>query len=761
MWYQIDCALSHSWTDEHITGFADDFHFRWELGSYQQCRQVGLDIDAVFRVLKQHGLQINPSKSSFLVEVRGSDAEKWLRKHRFRNKSDDGWSFRFNLSTREEVPIVKSFRYLGVILSYHCFEDETLRYRVEMAQSHRNRLAKVLQGRGGLGLSQRRRIWLVCVQTSQLYGLCVTGITPAGLKRLHIQMMKHVRAFAKSPRHLTQESDHELLRRLGVVGPLEALLKQVTGVLERHSAGARLPSYGQDSLLGRLRRLRADLLSMRPEEKVAVPAPAACSLQEMPQDTPQFACQVCSQVFPTLHQVKTHEDRFHKKFAPKRELGNKADCSLNGLPTCKFCRKEFSKWHPLQRHIRENRCPGLRDEEAITQARSKSDPAKEDAGDEGMVASGHAVWKQAELVSQSVLKPVAQWESVLALQQPRRWEVIVKLPGVVEHLRHRCALCDQWIAKANGVRKHLQVVHANEWKQHAQTIQHWARSWSGVIRSPCPVCGVKVVDVRQHAGSCVVMFQAALLQLIFSGGRDADEHPLQVDARGERCGHGGCGRATDPSCIQETEARSVQQSRIGQGPGQGQRQAWGSEDTSELREVVKKLGNMVLRNAETINRIEYDTCFLLQLSTKPHPGTVIPSMFKVAREWRKMREENPQALQQSLRQVTLLCLVKEVQARASLTLQTPAARKEAERLETDLGPSEKDQRPGHDPRPLASGGLQHSSGEVAEVCHGVGSDQVSHRTSRISRSLSCWMCLSGTLSSTICYLRGRSSVCSA
>ena len=193
------------------------------------------------------------------------------------------------------------------------------------------------------------------------------------------------------------------------------------------------------------------------------------------------------------------------------------------------------------------------------------------------------------------------------------------------------------------------------------------------------MCGVKVVDVRQHAGSCVVMFQAALLQLIFSGGRDADEHPLQVDARGERCGRGGCGRATDPSCIQETEARSVQQSRIGQGPaatrvtGAKQPADLGFEDTSELREVVKKLGNMVLRNAETVNRIEYDACFLMQLSTKPHPGTVIPSMFKVAREWRKMREENPQALQQSLRQVMLLCLVKEVQARASLTLQTPAA----------------------------------------------------------------------------------------
>ena len=43
--------------------------------------------------------------------------------------------------------------------------------------------------------------------------------------------------------------------------------------------------------------------------------------------------------------------------------------------------------------------------------------------------------------------------------------------------------------------------------------------------------GSKLIDARQHAGLCVVMFQAALLQLIFSEGCAADEHPLQVDAR--------------------------------------------------------------------------------------------------------------------------------------------------------------------------------------------------------------------------------------
>ena len=105
-----------------------------------------------------------------------------------------------------------------------------------------------------------------------------------------------------------------------------------------------------------------------------------------------------------------------------------------------------------------------------------------------------------------------------------------------------------------------------------------------------------------------------------------------------------------------------------------------SEDSSDLRGLVRHLGHMVLRQAEALNRLEYDTCFLLMLETKPHPGTVIPSLFKVAASWRKQKEENPAALQQTLRQVMLTCLIKEVQARAELTLKTPSARKEAERL---------------------------------------------------------------------------------
>ena len=82
VWSQLDALAGSLWNAEHTTGYADDFHFQWELSAYKQCRQVGLDIDMIFSTLQAHGLQINPEKSHFLVEVRGSDAEKWLRKHK-------------------------------------------------------------------------------------------------------------------------------------------------------------------------------------------------------------------------------------------------------------------------------------------------------------------------------------------------------------------------------------------------------------------------------------------------------------------------------------------------------------------------------------------------------------------------------------------------------------------------------------------------------------------------------------------------------
>ena len=468
---------------------------------------------------------------------------------------------------------------------------------------------------------------------------------------------------------------------------------------------------------------------------------ASATLVPLPDDTPMYACQVCGQHFPTLHQVKTHEGRFHKQFAPQRDLTNKASYSLDGLPTCRFCRQAFVRWTSLQRHIRLNRCPGLRVTSSTGQTcdrETHSDASAPLTRPGPDTESKAAVWTLDRPLAQSALHPVLHWSSVLELAPPRRWEDIVKLPGVVDYLRRHCGLCGQWIAKTNGVRKHLRESHRSERERHAERIEHWTRSWSKVITRPCPVCSANVVDIRQHGGSCVVMQQAALVQLCLSGCK-ADERPLQSDAGswgGCDGGRGDGARASEKAqaggARAEAEAKG-QRERQGQRPGQKGRGA-GSSDSSDLRLVVKQLGQLVLRQAEALNRLEYDTCFLLVLQTSPHPGTVIPSLFKVASAWKEKREHSPSDLTQSLKQVTLACLVKELTARADMTVNTPQ-NQEAGRGHgpvgwgslglSDLGPQAATECPGHIAEAGSCGGLSSSDINHAAVHPGGGTHKVS------------------------------------
>ena len=155
----------------------------------------------------------------------------------------------------------------------------------------------------------------------------------------------------------------------------------VDGMIRRHGACTGMPCFGRDALLDWLALQRASLEGLGRQSKRSTTEGAVRDLPghevadgmeqetadasgvvlvQLPDATPQYACQVCGQYFATLHQVKTHEGRFHQEFAPKREMSNKADYSIGGLPQCRFCRQSFSRWTALQRHIRNNRCPGLR-----------------------------------------------------------------------------------------------------------------------------------------------------------------------------------------------------------------------------------------------------------------------------------------------------------------------------------------------------------------------------------------------------------------
>ena len=123
--------------------------------------------------------------------------------------------------------------YLGVVVSYHQFELRTLQHRMKVANTQKHRLVKVLHSARAISLKHRIRDYLACIRSTTMYGLHAVGITPRVAARLSSFEIRHLRALARSPAHITRESNKQLLERLGVTSSLVYLSKLLEKRIER------------------------------------------------------------------------------------------------------------------------------------------------------------------------------------------------------------------------------------------------------------------------------------------------------------------------------------------------------------------------------------------------------------------------------------------------------------------------------------------------------------------------------------------------
>ena len=151
-------------------------------------------------------MQVNPTKSSLLLGLRGPLADKWLKRHVSRDRAGVR-HLRYGPALCDRIPIVHSFVYLGVVSSYRNFEDLlTLRRRLAIAAGHHARLRRVLHARKVLTSPERARLWTVLIQSAQLYALEAVGVTKEGVRLLHVQTAKHLRGIFGTARHIDGRS---------------------------------------------------------------------------------------------------------------------------------------------------------------------------------------------------------------------------------------------------------------------------------------------------------------------------------------------------------------------------------------------------------------------------------------------------------------------------------------------------------------------------------------------------------------------------
>ena len=166
------------------------------------------------------GFKVNPKKSALLISAAGSSAQQELSKYRVKIKNE---GMRIKLPDGNLVPIRRTAPYLGVIISYSNYEDQTLKHRLACSKQVLRDVSHVIANDRAVPEAKRIQIWQATAWASATYALRIVGITTAGLQRLTSIFTYQARFVTRSFSRVTHELNSDFLSRKKITIPREQL----------------------------------------------------------------------------------------------------------------------------------------------------------------------------------------------------------------------------------------------------------------------------------------------------------------------------------------------------------------------------------------------------------------------------------------------------------------------------------------------------------------------------------------------------------
>ena len=218
-----------------ISAYADDFHAAWVIRSALQFKNACLQI-------WQNPGRSSVSRYEYLAREDGHTyVNKGVRIRAARRRL--GWIHHTKHGRHlviptaggdKLLPIRSEHHYLGVVISYKAFERSTMQYRIQQSWSAFHRLYRFLVSKS-LPIADRPRLWRTCVQTVLFYGLPAIQLDARCCSALRTHVIKQLRSIARSPAHITHESNDAIRHRLRVTDVIE----QITSATQARLAKAR------------------------------------------------------------------------------------------------------------------------------------------------------------------------------------------------------------------------------------------------------------------------------------------------------------------------------------------------------------------------------------------------------------------------------------------------------------------------------------------------------------------------------------------
>ena len=476
--HKIEAALGSGWCREHLVGFADDIHLRWEFTEAAQLHDALSQADQVLSLLESLGLTLNKEKSVCLLKIAGSQAPSLHRK--LSRKTEQGRQL--HISERWQLPWKAQHVYLGACISYGSFELENAQHRAKAGKAAYARLRGALHAHGILPLRKRLALWQHMVITSTLYSITASGLNRKAYDLLRVMLTKQARAIAKSPRHLDLESDAKFWVRVGLE-PLDALYQRQLHRLQQATQTLQTQLDPRDAGISPVIRQH--------EQRLQVQASQLFEEAMQARETAgAHVCPECSASFDYAEGLRAHIAKVHRRGQRPETLAtfDRQLHGTNGLPQCSGCKQAFERWADLQKHIQEHHC-----QRPIS-------------------------LRPAELTSAPQLSYLQQVQKGMIVQSLATLETD---QNIREELKNHCALCRQWMPSEKYAKQHWTRVHGEHMESHRAATFQWRRKYVNRVQARCGLCGACTTKGADHRDTCPILFQFTMIKAMTEGLEDA------------------------------------------------------------------------------------------------------------------------------------------------------------------------------------------------------------------------------------------------
>ena len=483
----FDARLGDGWAAEHVAMYADDSHLRWQFNTYLGFERAMTELRIVIRLFAAFDMQVNCTKTQAIMQLSGSEKHK-IRKHYVRIHEQGHRLLLMAGDPTKWLPLVPQTEYLGLIISYDGFEARSVRHRIAKASQRRWALASILHSRK-LAHKYKLQIWRSCVQSTLTYGLHCFELSSNLLAELNVASMKHIRAIVSDQQHLTGRTHQEIMEQYHIT-PLLDVTKQA------HNRELKLLAHDDWMLSTSWHQCITTCLNQVQVNPIPM---------ETDSEQERWACPECDEMFTTAAALKIHAQRTHGIKTEQRQIFDRARHSVGGLPTCKFCTKQFSRWQTLGQHINTLACP-------VFQPDLTANEFAPQASEIESVA--HLVTTEDSPIqlptADNIDAPaVASPETAQKLaRQGLRFFIPYKKLG--RHLQQHCILCGQWVASSRVMKLHFRNTHPDIFP----VLEHKLNSLIERCATPslrCHYCDGTHQDWRAHVRKCTTVWQLSVL----------------------------------------------------------------------------------------------------------------------------------------------------------------------------------------------------------------------------------------------------------